>query len=387
MDNIRTQGTQLCSQTCEKRCYGELGCFDNSGYWALRQPNELPQSPEDIGAEFLLNTRQNDDVTRPEVVIYDDMESVAKSSFDPSKKTKILVHGFLSTCKGGEFEKMAAGLLDILDVNVVRVDWSSGNGFPYEQATANTRVVGAQIALFIRRLRDQFYMNPADFHIIGHSLGAHTAGYAGDRYAGSRVEGLGRITGLDPAEPYFEWLHDSIRLDPSDAQFVDVIHTNGESIFNVVVGGSGFGLMQKSGHVDFYPNGGLRQPGCEHKDLCNDIFQGNIMQISDKVACSHSRAISYFIESLRAAASGCSFNATACDTYTMYTSGQCGSCSGGADGESSQGALCGAMGIFADETLKGQKDIKLFLDTEAQTPFCKTDKSTLDADLRWYDFF
>ena len=66
-----------------KRCYGELGCFDNGGYWALRQPNKLPQSPQEIGAEFLLNTRKNDDVTKPEILVYDDMESVAKSSFDP----------------------------------------------------------------------------------------------------------------------------------------------------------------------------------------------------------------------------------------------------------------------------------------------------------------
>jgi len=254
---------------------------------------------------------------------------------------------------------------DILDVNVIRVDWSEGNGFPFEQATANTRVVGAQIGLFIQRLCDQFNMNPADFHIIGHSLGAHTAGYAG-----SRVEGLGRITGLDPAEPYFQWLHSSIRLDPSDAEFVDVIHTNGESIFNILVGGSGFGLMQRCGHVDFYPNGGLRQPGCDHKDLCKDIFRGNIKEITDKVACSHGRAISYFIESLRAAASGCSFKSTACGSYRQFSKGYCGSCSS-TNGKSSKGAVCGAMGIFAEDTLKGQKDIKLFLDTEAQTPFCK----------------
>jgi hypothetical protein len=62
--------------------------------------------------------------------------------------------------------------------------------------------------------------------MIGHSLGAHTAGYAGERIAG-----LGRITGLDPAEPYFQGMPSFVRLDPTDAKLVDVIHTDGKSIF------------------------------------------------------------------------------------------------------------------------------------------------------------
>lgn len=38
-------------------------------------------------------------------------------------------------------------------------------------------------------------------------LGAHTAGYAGER-----IPGIGRITGLDPAEPYFQGMGSSVRL-------------------------------------------------------------------------------------------------------------------------------------------------------------------------------
>ena len=77
-------------------------------------------------------------------------------------------------------------------------DWSKGNGFPYEKATANTQVVGAEIALFIQYLIAEHGAKAADFHVIGHSLGGQTAGYAGER-----VKGLGRITGNTIAKRTF----------------------------------------------------------------------------------------------------------------------------------------------------------------------------------------
>lgn len=62
---------------------------------------------------------------------------------------------------------------------------------------------------------------------------------------------------LDPADPYFQGTDIKVRLDPTDADFVDVIHTDGSSILSL-----GMGAAQAMGHVDFYPNGGSDQPGC-----------------------------------------------------------------------------------------------------------------------------
>ena len=68
--------------------------------------------------------------------------------------------------------------------------------------------------------------------------------------------------GLDPAAPYYENEHIDVRLDPTDADFVDVIHTDSKTIII-----HGFGTIQRMGHVDFFPNGGFHQIGCWKLDI------------------------------------------------------------------------------------------------------------------------
>ena len=88
-------------------------------------------------------------------------------------------------------------LLHRENCNVILIDWSGGADFPYGQAAGNTRLVGAQIGELIRFLIASFSRPPSyaeNFYIVGHSLGAQTAGYAGS-YLRARGFSLGRITG------------------------------------------------------------------------------------------------------------------------------------------------------------------------------------------------
>lgn len=73
-----------------------------------------------------------------------------------------------------------------------------------------------------------------------------------------------RITALDPAFPGFYPAVNTKALSKSDAQFVDVIHT--DALW--------YGAPYSTGTVDFWPNSGRAlQPGCPRRNfiLLNDI--------------------------------------------------------------------------------------------------------------------
>lgn len=61
---------------------------------------------------------------------------------------------------------------------------------------------------------------------------------------------------------FFENAEAIVRLDKSDAKYVDVVHSD---IGTSNSANDGFGMRQKLGHVDFYPNDGRKQSGCEEE--------------------------------------------------------------------------------------------------------------------------
>ena len=77
------------------------------------------------------------------------------------------------------------------DVNVIMVDWRDGAaGTDYANQHQNTRVAGRQLSLMARFLNLEKGMYYKDVHVVGHSLGSHVAGFAGEFQPG-----FGRITG------------------------------------------------------------------------------------------------------------------------------------------------------------------------------------------------
>ncbi|KAL7017373.1 hypothetical protein ACKWTF_010343 [Chironomus riparius] len=237
--------------------------------------------------KFYLYTRRN--AYAGQEVLSGDMNSVVKSTFNPKNPTKFLIHGWRGDYETTFNEKVSTEFLIKDDVNIFRVDWStSAQTINYLTAARRVPGVGKVLGEFIDFLNANSAVDLNTVTIIGFSLGAHVAGFAGKNVQRGKVRA---IIGLDPAGPLFNSKDAEGRLDYSDASYVEVIHTN--------MGMTGMDKL--IGHTDFIANGGTHQPGC----------------LTD--SCSHHRAPQFYIESINMNP----FWARRCDSHANIKRGDC----------------------------------------------------------------
>ncbi|CAG4961658.1 unnamed protein product [Colias eurytheme] len=203
----------------------------------------------------------------------------------------IIIHGYLENSEGVMVQAIAPELLKGTNLKVFALDGRNVIGLEYITSSTYVRFMGERLGSLLSDVirRGQ---NPSKILLIGHSLGAHIAGAAGQKVQQDTGQRIGRISGLDPAGPCFSNVSLDDRLDPSDADYVDVIHTNAGML----------GIREAVGHKDFFPNSGAMQPGC-------------ILPI-----CEHSRAWELYAESINSPER---FPARKCENWTTFQSGRC----------------------------------------------------------------
>ncbi|ESP05622.1 hypothetical protein LOTGIDRAFT_102397, partial [Lottia gigantea] len=283
--------------------------------------------------EFLLYVK---DSSAEEILDPEDLSTIDDSGFVKGAKTLFLIHGFSDNGKSGWIQAMKDELLKLVPVNVIIVNWKKGANGCYFSAIRNIKYTGDSTVELIGILSSEGEVPLSKFHLIGHSLGAHVAGHVGQF-----AENIGRITGLDPASFGFSTKGTSKRLDASDADFVDVIHTDDGALFEL-----SFGYVPgvTVGDADFYPNGGSNQPDCPmaHFRFFQDVLRGKMAQMTKAIACSHMRAVAYFTSSINT----CEFPVHTCP-----------------NGDEVPNAY---MGYHASPDLHG----KFCLETTGTKPFC-----------------
>ncbi|XP_069720830.1 lipase member H isoform X3 [Phaenicophaeus curvirostris] len=290
----------------------------------------------DLKVKLLLYTRQN-----PNCAV--ELDSTPSKYLDVTKKTTFIIHGYRLTGSAPVWiPDLVQLLLSVEDMNVIVVDWNQGaTTLIYSHAAGNCK----RVAEVLKKLIDEMLVDGASLdslHMIGVSLGAHISGFVGQMFDGA----LGRITGLDPAGPLYRGKPPSERLDPTDAQFVDVIHSD--------IDGLGYG--EALGHIDFYPNGGDDQPGCPLT-----IFSG-----LQYFKCDHQRSVLLFMSSLK---QSCNITAYPCGSYRNYRHGKCTSC------EPFRPLPCPVLGYYAHEwksylIQQSHPGSSMFFNTADKEPFC-----------------
>ncbi|XP_069720832.1 lipase member H isoform X5 [Phaenicophaeus curvirostris] len=260
----------------------------------------------DLKVKLLLYTRQN-----PNCAV--ELDSTPSKYLDVTKKTTFIIHGYRLTGSAPVWiPDLVQLLLSVEDMNVIVVDWNQGaTTLIYSHAAGNCK----RVAEVLKKLIDEMLVDGASLdslHMIGVSLGAHISGFVGQMFDGA----LGRITGLDPAGPLYRGKPPSERLDPTDAQFVDVIHSD----------------------ID-----GLQYFKCDHQ-----------------------RSVLLFMSSLK---QSCNITAYPCGSYRNYRHGKCTSC------EPFRPLPCPVLGYYAHEwksylIQQSHPGSSMFFNTADKEPFC-----------------
>ncbi|XP_047505682.1 pancreatic triacylglycerol lipase-like isoform X1 [Pieris napi] len=210
---------------------------------------------------------------------------------EPDKRLIIFSHGFTDKPQGDNFFNISRSFLQSHEISVLALDGSPLIRWLYLRSSTYVRFIGQKLAEVLAALVEHG-QDPSLIHLIGHSLGSHISGFAGKTFEKITGKKIGRISGLDPAGPCFSHVDPEVRLKSTDADFVDVIHTD-----------SGvFGIKEPLGHVDFFPNQGLTQPNC-------------VLQ-----SCSHSRCVPLYGESI---INPEAFPAVKCKDWDAFKKGEC----------------------------------------------------------------
>ncbi|KAI8122059.1 hypothetical protein FF38_06995 [Lucilia cuprina] len=205
--------------------------------------------------KFYVYTRHNN--VTPQI-LQADVESIVRSVLNPNKQTTLAIHGVLGNKSSEECLIIKDAKLKVEDANIIIVDYSSlmkRNDFKIDFSSAD--LVAKSITDLVILLKENFNMNIQNIHIVGFSLGGQIAGLAGQNIYKHCAEKINRITALDPAGIIFtETTPANEKLTADDADYVEVVHTNAGE----------YGYKTPCGHVDYYPNGGKIQPGCNSTD-------------------------------------------------------------------------------------------------------------------------
>lgn len=316
-----------------------LGVFVHEGESTIQLPRAPPRADLLKEAKLRMYGSSLDDYA--EYLLETEADGLLRDArYIENKPTVMYVHGYTEHADKESVRTVLSAFMAHGGYNAVFVDWSRAASEFYVIPLLLVPEVGRMVARQLDAWHEAGTLNISNVYLVGHSLGGQVAGFAGKFTTKGKVP---RITALDPALPGFSVRSlTSSHITATDAQFVDVIHTDGGT----------YGVSYATGHADFFPNGGRRlQPGCPP----------NSRMLSDEDFCSHWRSWRFFAESMNASLPA--YYGVACPSHEDFVAGRC-------DGNQRV-----VMGFNTPPSTRGT----FYLETEAAAPYSKSLAGTKSA--------
>ncbi|XP_013193869.2 lipase member H-B-like [Amyelois transitella] len=233
------------------------------------KPARIPSSQ----LKYLQFVVQGKNRTRRRYTYWTAQKIAQDPRMDFKRKTMLIALGYLDSTNF-PISSMLANEYEGKGYNVILVDNQRFATVHYYLAARLMRPVGKHVAEILAKLTRQG-LDPSKLELTGFSLGCHTVSYIAKNFKQITGKTITKITALEPSGPCFRHLPPNDRLDHTDAEFVEVIHTNID----------GFGMAVKMGHVDFYVNGGEFQPT-------------DLLTLPCAATCSHFRVLPIWVSAL-----------------------------------------------------------------------------------------
>ncbi|XP_068631343.1 phospholipase A1-like [Battus philenor] len=249
---------------------------------------------------------------------------------DTSKRLVIFVPGYKGHIKRDIEEWIRQTYKKVPDIYLIIIDHSSYTYETeeklrsYERSVLYSYYIGKAIGSLLVGFYRLSYPS-SNIHCVGHSLGAHILGYAGESYTIQTSERIWRITGLDPAGPCFANAPKEDQLRSGNAEYVEVYHCNAGHL----------GTTSVIGDIDFFFNKeGKMQPGCEEG-----------LSDEDLAKCYHKSCIIYWTKTIHRSHL---YLAVACPSYKEFSEGFCTETNTTIAGHSNPGTARGTYYISTD---------------------------------------
>ncbi|XP_012545702.1 lipase member H-B [Bombyx mori] len=258
------------------------------------------------------------------------------------RKTLLLAIGYLDS-PSFPISMMFANEYEALGYNVIIIDNQRFSTVHYHLASRLMRPVGKLVAEVLVQLTD-YGLDPSRLELLGFSLGAQTVSYIAKNFQTITGRNVSSIVALEPSGPCFRTLVSDDRLNPSDAGFVQVVHTNID----------GYGMANRMGHVDFYVNGGEYQPSDINLYPCT-------------TTCSHFRVLALWVAALKNPGK---FIGMKCDSVQQARDAQC---------YNNKPLVTNTMGLSPDKSKLGI----FYLSTSKGYPYFLGAKGLIEANVYW----